>query len=685
MSGETCELMVAKNIPITTELQHGLSANPRVTARVLMLCSLWLKRSKRQPHAIQPVSDGTEAPNENAQEKAQENAKENAKEQYIIEVSTEVCNKVGGIYTVLRTKAATFKQHYGNRYILIGPIVPSEDYSKELDESHINAPDVLRRTVQLLKSIGATVKWGRWKIEGRPWTVLLGLGDYVDPGKHLLIKNSIEEYWELKFTKNRDALADAKEASYMHFGYLVARFVHEFQKNVADDFDTVCLFHEWMASLAMVFLELMRVRVATIFITHATVLGRRLCEEKPHFHEAMATVEPEKEAERLDVLHLHLIENRAILTADVVATVSKTTADEVKSLHGREIDVIVANGLSMAKQTRDKHEENRPRIDDFVRKHFFQNVNFNAGKIFYFLSAGRYEFKNKGIDLFIESLAKLNNRLVGERSDITVVSFLIFPAKTYDINDATLKRHANYKHRRRVVRQVTKTDDDEFLDDVMYNDYYSEKLENIKLIREQKVQLREVIEMTRYGREETPPLTTHNMRDENDVILLELRNRELINRYHDRVKFVFHPEFIKRENPLFGLDYLDFVAACHLGVFASGYEPFGYTPLECLMLGTPAVTSDLAGYGNFLAERVYPTLDGDPIEYGSYLVNRERKSLDESAAQLADYLYAFIHQSPEKRKWQRENAVKIARCSSWDEMAKCYYDAINLAVARKYK
>lgn len=89
-----------------------------------------------------------------------------------------------------------------------------------------------------------------------------------------------------------------------------------------------------------------------------------------------------------------------------------------------------------------------------------------------------------------------------------------------------------------------------------------------------------------------PPIVTHNMVDDNqDSVIDNLRRLQLYNKPEDRVKIIFHPEFLNANNPLLGLDYEDFVRGCHLGVFPSYYEPWGYTPAECTVMGVPSVTT----------------------------------------------------------------------------------------------
>jgi glycogen(starch) synthase len=129
-----------------------------------------------------------------------------------------------------------------------------------------------------------------------------------------------------------------------------------------------------------------------------------------------------------------------------------------------------------------------------------------------------------------------------------------------------------------------------------------------------------------------PPICTHNVNDDvQDPILNALRRCHLFNDRHDRVKVIFHPEFLRSTSPLLPLDYEEFVRGCHLGVFPSYYEPWGYTPAECTIMGVPNISTNLSGFGCFMEEHIH-----EPQSYGIYIVDRRYKSAEESVQQLAE-------------------------------------------------
>lgn len=162
-----------------------------------------------------------------------------------------------------------------------------------------------------------------------------------------------------------------------------------------------------------------------------------------------------------------------------------------------------------------------------------------------------------------------------------------------------------------------------------------------------------------------------------DPILTELRRLNLFNSPSDRVKVIFHPEFLSSNNPVLGMDYEDFVRGCHLGVFPSYYEPWGYTPAECTLLGIPSVTTNLSGFGCYIEEAVE-----SPSDYGIYIVDRRMKSVEESVNQLTDYLFQFCQKSRRQRINQRNRTERLSDLLDWKRMGEEYQKARLLALTR---
>jgi len=181
-------------------------------------------------------------------------------------------------------------------------------------------------------------------------------------------------------------------------------------------------------------------------------------------------------------------------------------------------------------------------------------------------------------------------------------------------------------------------------------------------------------------RESLPPIVTHNMVDGGaDLVLNELRRLRLFNSSSDRVKVVFHPEFLSSNNPVLGMDYEDFVRGCHLGVFPSYYEPWGYTPAECTLMGVPSVTTNLSGFGCYIEENV-----DNPSDYGIYIVDRRMKSVEESVQQLTDYFIQFCQKTQRQRINLRNRTERLSDLLDWKRIGLEYRKARQLALYRKY-
>lgn len=256
-----------------------------------------------------------------------------------------------------------------------------------------------------------------------------------------------------------------------------------------------------------------------------------------------------------------------------------------------------------------------------------------------------------------------------------MVAFLIFPTKTNNFNVESLRGQAISKQLKETVHHVQNQ-----IGKRIFEQCLRGKIPTGDEILEQEdiVKLKRCIYSAQ--RNSLPPICTHNVcEDESDQILNALRRCQLFNRKEDRVKVVFHPEFLNSTNPLFGLDYEDFVRGCHLGVFASYYEPWGYTPAECTVMGIPSISTNLSGFGCFMQEHI-----NDPKSYGLYIVDRRYKSPDESVQQLTQYMFDFTCLSRRQRIIQRNRTERLSDLLDWRNLGVYYRKARQIAVARGY-
>ncbi|EGW34539.1 starch synthase [Spathaspora passalidarum NRRL Y-27907] len=529
------------------------------------------------------------------------------------------------------------------------------------------------------------IRWlyGRWLIEGAPRVLLF---DIWSAGHNLNEWKS--DLWNIAGIPTPDHDSETNDAILL--GYLVAWFLGELVYNDRER-AVICHCHEWLAGIALPLCRKRRIDVTTIFTTHATILGRYLCAGSTDFYNNLAYFDVDAEAGKRGIYHRYCIERSATHSADVFTTVSHITAYESEHLLKRKPDGVLPNGLNVVKfqavhEFQNLHALKKAKINEFIKGHFYGNYDFDLENTLYFFIAGRYEFRNKGCDFFIESLARLNHRLKESGSKMTVVAFIIMPGKTQSYTVETLKGQAVIKQLESTIEEVQKKVGERLFEhcarypNSSHQGKPNSEVPSIdELIKpaDRVLLKRRIFALKREG---LPPIVTHNMVDDStDPILNQIRRVQLFNRPDDRVKIIFHPEFLNANNPLLSLDYDEFVRGCHLGVFPSYYEPWGYTPAECTVMGVPSITTNLSGFGCYMEDLIENTSD-----YGIYIVDRRMKSVDESINQLTDYMYDFAQKTRRQRINQRNRTERLSDLLDWKRMGLEYIKARQLSLKRAY-
>ncbi|XP_023653653.2 glycogen [starch] synthase, muscle-like [Paramormyrops kingsleyae] len=589
----------------------------------------------------------------------------------LFEIAWEVANKVGGIYTVIQTKARLTAEEWGENYFLVGPYMESNVRTQvELIEPPSQA---VKRTIDNMNLAGCKVHFGRWLIEGSPYVVLIDVGFTA---------------WSLDRWKNElwDSCGigmpwfDREANDAVLFGFLTAWFLGEFAAQCDKPPHILAHFHEWLAGLGLVLCRQRQLPVATIFTTHATLLGRYLCAANIDFYNNLSNFNVDKEAGDRQIYHRYCLERAAAHCAHIFTTVSQITAIEAEHLLKRKPDVVTPNGLNVKKfsathEFQNLHAHSKARIQEFVRGHFYGQLDFNLDKSVFLFIAGRYEFCNKGADIFLEALARLNYLLRVKNSDVTVIAFFIMPARTNNFNVESLKGQAVRKQLWDTAQTVK-----EKFGKKLYESLLVGQLPDVSkmLDKEDFTMMKRAIFSTQ--RQCQPPICTHNMLDDgSDPILNSLRRIGLFNSSADRVKVIFHPEFLSSTSPLLPMDYEEFVRGCHLGVFPSYYEPWGYTPAECTVMGIPSISTNLSGFGCFMEEHI-----ADPSAYGVYILDRRYRSVDESCNQLTSFLLQFCQQSRRQRIIQRNRTERLSDLLDWRYLGRYYISARYTALATAF-
>uniref|UniRef100_A0A6V7WI74 Glycogen [starch] synthase n=2 Tax=Meloidogyne TaxID=189290 RepID=A0A6V7WI74_MELEN len=595
---------------------------------------------------------------------------------FVFECAWEVVNKVGGIYTVLRTKAPISTDELGDQYYMMGPFV-EERVRLEME---ILDPETanLKYTIDQMAEWGFRVVYGRWLIDGYPKCLLFDIGSAawkLDTWKH--------ELWER--CKIGVPFLDREANDCIIFGFLVAIFLKTFVDS-SQDFDPhiVAHFHEWQSGIGLIMCRMWKLKIATLLTTHATLLGRHLCASGADLYNNLSNFDVDAEAGRLQIYHRYCLERAAVNIADVFTTVSEITGLEAEYLLKRKPDILTPNGLNVVKfaalhEFQNLHAQNKEKIHDFIRGHFYGHMNFDLEKVLYLFTAGRYEFSNKGGDFFIEALASLNHMLQTSTekrvSGVTVVAFIIYPAAAHSFNVDTLRGQAVCKQLRETIVKLKENMASRLFDSCLRGRIPD--MEEL-LLPAERVQLKRCILSSK--RDTLPPICTHNMVDDvSDPVLNAFRRCQLFNYDHDRVKVVFHPEFLSSVSPLIGLDYEDFVRGCHLGVFPSYYEPWGYTPAECTVMGVPSVTTNLSGFGSFIEKQI-----PDHDNYGLYIVDRKNKTSNESIRQLSQVLFNYCTYSRRQRVIIRNRAERVSELLDWKTLGGLYREARRMALKKIY-
>uniref|UniRef100_W5KJU3 Glycogen [starch] synthase n=1 Tax=Astyanax mexicanus TaxID=7994 RepID=W5KJU3_ASTMX len=537
----------------------------------------------------------------------------------LFEIAWEVTNKVGGIYTVIQTKAKITVDEWGENFFMIGPYY---EHNFKTQVEQCDPPNAaIKAAMDSIKNNGCQVSQSA----------------YIG-----------------KLRKDLNKLQD--------------------KPNV------VAHFHEWQAGVGLVLSRSRKVPMATVFTTHATLLGRYLCAGNADFYNNLDKFDIDREAGERQIYHRYCLERAAVHCSHVFTTVSQITAVEADHMLHRKPDVVTPNGLNVKKfsamhEFQNLHSMNKLKIQEFVRGHFYGHLDFNLEKTLFFFIAGRYEFSNKGADIFLESLSRLNYLLRVHKSDVTVVVFFIMPAKTNNFNVESLKGQAVRKQLWDTAQTVK-----EKFGKRLYEALLRGEIPDMNKIldRDDFTIMKRAIFATQ--RHSLPPVTTHNMLDDStDPILSNVRRIGLFNSRNDRVKVVFHPEFLSSTSPLLPMDYEEFVRGCHLGVFPSYYEPWGYTPGECTVMGIPSVTTNLSGFGCFMEEHI-----SDPSAYGIYIVDRRFRSADESCNQLTQFMFSFCQQSRRQRIVQRNRTERLSDLLDWRYLGRFYMHARHLALSRAF-
>jgi len=589
-----------------------------------------------------------------------------AKADVLFEASWEVCNKVGGIYTVVKSKAARVMEYYKDNYYLVGPYFPEKvpgQFQEEIPD------EKFKQAFEKLKAEGIICHYGKWMIEGTPFAILLDFQSYRYRTNE--IKKNLWEWFKI------DSLRASPDYDEPVVWAYTSGMLIEALSSVFDGKKIAAQFHEWLAGAGLLYLKNKNVKVGKIFTTHATILGRTLSSAGVDLYNVWDKINPPEEAYKYFIEAKFLVEKNSAINADVFTTVSEITGMEAEHLLGRKPDVLLPNGLDISKfptfeEIAIKHRLQRDRIREFLISFFFPYYTFDLKNTLIYFLAGRYEFHDKGIDIFIKSLGNLNREMKKNKSPKTIVAFIWAPSGIRNIKPEILENKVLYQDIIDALNEVH----DEVDKNVIYS-FVSGKEISKNTLFEEDFLFEMKARIARFVKKGTPPLSTHDLTNHNDEIMKCIMESGLSNKKDDPVKIIYYPIYLSGADGLLNLSYYEAMQGSHLGVFPSYYEPWGYTPLEAGALGVSSVTTDLAGFGRFFSKECQSS------EYpGIFVLKRMNKKDEEVASQLSEFMMNFANYSTEERVANKMQARKIASIADWKSFVQNYIKAHNESIEK---
>ncbi len=545
------------------------------------------------------------------------------KPDFIFESSWEVCNKVGGIYTVLSTRAKTLQDEMQDRILFIGP-----DFWKEEESPYFREEKSLFAEWQWqAKENDLHVRVGRWTVPGEPIAILVDFTPFFEK------KNDIYAWlWERYGVDSLHAYGDYDEASMFSYaaGLVVESMYNFFMEEGTINQTSHIIYHanEWMCGLGALYINNKLPQIGTVFTTHATSIGRSIAGNQKPLYDYLFAYNGDQMADELNMQSKHSIEKQTALHVDCFTTVSDITANECLELLDKPVDVVLPNGFDNNFVPKTAVFARKRRV---ARRRLLEIANSLLGEqldddTLIVSTSGRYEFRNKGIDVFVESM----NRLLRDRDlKKNVVAFIEVPGWVGEPRQDLQERLGKAKT-------------------------YDTPLE-------------------------VPCIThwLHNMSHDN--VLSMLKYYDMHNRHEDRVKVIFLPCYLDGKDGIVNMTYYDVVLGNDLCVYPSYYEPWGYTPLEAVAFKVPCITTDLAGFGLW-ANKVFGHYG--EITDGVKVIHRTDYNYSEVADNIKDTIAAFSAMSKKEVDACRKHADELSKKALWSEFIQYYHEAYDIALRK---
>jgi glycosyltransferase involved in cell wall biosynthesis len=604
---------------------------------------------------------------------------------FVFEVSSEAGRKIGGIYTVIQSKAAHLLKKYGDGYCFIGFL--DEKCDEEIDFQ--KPPAELASIFRELAAAGIAAKYGRWTAAAAaPIIVVSGKEhgerrvDYFNGTQHI---DRQVNYYKYLLWKNFgiDSLGekswdfDENVAWGFAAGMLLQKLLSQKKYHGKK---TVVQFHEWISGAALLYCKMNHLPIATVFTTHATVLGRALSSAG---RDVLAEAKREKsqinssEAYRFKVEGKHQLEEQAAKSANVFTTVSETVGDEVQYILGKKPDIITLNGLdfsgmSKENEIRNLAEYSRGELIQFTEAVFgpYYRQRYDNALLTYI--SGRYEFLNKGFDIYIKALGKLNKRLSKKmkKTDRRIFAFIFAPSSVKGPKISIIKNYLLTDKIYEVLEQLP--------------GHKGKKYQNLHdAVDHLSGTIKKDVQNMMSGLQKEGPRPHINCFDiayQNDIIINTCVQAGLTNEESNAVKIIFYPTYLKPNDGLMNMNYYDIISGMDVGIFPSRYEPFGYTPVETALKLTVPITSDLTGFGRYMLSAV-----PDLSKRGLRIIRMSNRTTDQAAEELSEEIEKLYFMDDKKLEALKSDAFNLMSLCDWKNLAKNYFDAYELAAKRAYE
>lgn len=543
---------------------------------------------------------------------------------YIFETSWEVCNKVGGIYTVLSSRAKTLQKVFPDKIFFIGPDL------KTGNATFVEDKKLHPAWKKAVAADGLNVRIGRWAVPGNPIAIL------VDFSTLFVDKDAIyADAWNYFGVDSLHAYGDYDEASM--FSVAAGRVAESICRHcIKEDAKVIYQAHEWMSGMGMMFLKKAMPRVATIFTTHATSIGRSIAGNNKLLYKYFEGYNGDQMAAELSMEAKHSVEKQSAFKADCFTTVSLFTARECTQLLDKSVDIVLPNGFEndfvpKGAVFTSKRRAARKLILNVASALTGQTIGDDTLII---STSGRNDFRCKGFDVYMEAMAQLNARLKSKLNDhkggempTKVLALIEVPCWLLGPREDLLERLQS----KQTATSPLPT-----------------------------------------------PMITHDLHNLNeDRILNMMKQLNLCNAASDAVKVILIPSYLEGNDGIFNKPYYDLLAANDLSVYPSYYEPWGYTPLESCAFKTPCITTDLSGFGQWVNEVLGHS---GTIEEGVSVIHRDDDNYYEAAREISLIIEHLLSTPAKDRIAFRDNAAKLADKAQWKHFIEYYYKAYDIAL-----